>query len=1580
MAITKESIVATIEIDLKGSNKNLKDLQGNLKSNSNSFGSLENTIQSLNSSIGNLETVLNKLGKVLSVQNKEVKKFEETSKSLEKTNKSIQSLSQSTEQLSGSVNSSFSGMNSELTGFNKTMQSVRDNIVFVSQIGLTGLVLAGANASGMFKGLGGYLQRTNIGFVNLYEIATISSVALGGMALAIGQTDSEFMQFTKTVLIAGSVVAGAFALKSHLLLTILADIAYSVGTVLVDAMEQWEAKSAKAAEVTRQFIFTLKGFAEVFGSDVIGSLEQWQGVIDGVVSNTTFSVTEVQKAVKILVAEGKALGLSYKTNVDLLKRSADIAAQSGLSIEDITVRIAQGLSGNSQSLIALGINVSEAALAHSKYILASEKTVSQLTDQEKTQLRLNEIMEQTSPIIGAAEYQVNSIIGSQKQLQKAVDNLTIRIGQQSKAVIFYNKVLTDFYTAMAKLPDPIVDTVALFMDFGGVFLKVIGYIGKYITLVLGLVTAHRLLNLVLVEFAAVQSLALVTMNKLHALFKLQAVTVVTASTIYATLAKILSISVVGAFLGLISVLKGLAASIWTTTAAILANPLFYKITAIVIGIYYLVKAIQNVIESMKSLNNTNLISISATEYLVGTLEFLRSGILALGSVIEDTLTASLAGLVSLLYATALGFLKLYKMMAPPSQAKDLENLIDGLDYTLASISSRGSQSLANLRKGVVGNTEAFADGGKAAGAFGSKIDYAAYAASKLAKATESINKAAIALSITGDEADKLNISFKEAQKETLKSQRLFIESEGTKKEYLNDYIKALENQYKAEAQIAKFRKDSMAEIDRMTSDLTIEQLKNSGNTIAAIEKEFQVRQKEFDARVELIKKTGQLEVKQIQDIRKAQELLNKAKQAEIKAVTDKQKSDAIERVKKELKEETEIIQDIQDKNIALNKTITNESLPPRQAILEALDFELEKTNQQIESYRLLYGEQSKIIPLLEEQKKLLENQADIDLRKTLPELPTDSIKKFWDNFTDTALGHWARIKNAFSDIKMPELSFGGAADFGKQLLSTGEAFGSAVAQGASVIFDYAAIVIDIIKQAPDILKSTFLELPGILLDALTQIPAILDQIIAEFPAIIQEFAAKLPALLVNIAQKIPDFIMMVLEQLPVIIEKLAEAIPEIIVIIIKNLPKMVGALIKALVNGVLALLKGLGKGITDLLTGKKINLGKIVDTKGLEDKIKKLSGETGRIFSVENLMEAAQDPVNAVMETIKEGMQKGADLLTKAWNWINDNIIKPIGMIITKAWQWVYNTIILPIYNVVRDAWLWVYNNIVMPIYNGIRAVWLFVYDTIIKPFIDGLRYVWEWVNTNIIAPIANVIMGAWQWVDDNIIKPMSDLGRKIAEPFENAIRSAGNFFKNIGDAFGKLFKLDFNGLKQAVSEAFGSAGEALKSVFRAIMNPFVDIFNGLISAINALKIPEIGWSISAGKLGSWKGTLLPEIDLIPGELNKIPRFAEGGLVGTNGMTLAGFGTDTVPAMLTPGEFVMNRRAVENNGLGLLSAMNSGKEVGGNTYQVAFEINIDAKTTMDEGYIRGTLIPKMQEELKRASLDGKFVLSSRGIR
>jgi TP901 family phage tail tape measure protein len=54
-----------------------------------------------------------------------------------------------------------------------------------------------------------------------------------------------------------------------------------------------------------------------------------------------------------------------------------------------------------------------------------------------------------------------------------------------------------------------------------------------------------------------------------------------------------------------------------------------------------------------------------------------------------------------------------------------------------------------------------------------------------------------------------------------------------------------------------------------------------------------------------------------------------------------------------------------------------------------------------------------------------------------------------------------------------------------------------------------------------------------------------------------------------------------------------------------------------------------------------------------------------------------------------------------------------------------------------------------------------------------------------------------------------------------------------------------------------------------------------------------------------------------------IPHFAAGGVVPGYGMG------DSVPAMLTPGEFVLNRQAVASLGIGTLNALNSGWRGGG---------------------------------------------------
>jgi len=71
---------------------------------------------------------------------------------------------------------------------------------------------------------------------------------------------------------------------------------------------------------------------------------------------------------------------------------------------------------------------------------------------------------------------------------------------------------------------------------------------------------------------------------------------------------------------------------------------------------------------------------------------------------------------------------------------------------------------------------------------------------------------------------------------------------------------------------------------------------------------------------------------------------------------------------------------------------------------------------------------------------------------------------------------------------------------------------------------------------------------------------------------------------------------------------------------------------------------------------------------------------------------------------------------------------------------------------------------------------------------------------------------------------------------------------------------------------------------------------------------------------------LLSEEQSAQEELKKAQKKARGGLVyrASGGSIFKPKGTDTIPAMLTPGEFVMQKSAVDKYGVGTMSAMNQG--------------------------------------------------------
>jgi len=77
---------------------------------------------------------------------------------------------------------------------------------------------------------------------------------------------------------------------------------------------------------------------------------------------------------------------------------------------------------------------------------------------------------------------------------------------------------------------------------------------------------------------------------------------------------------------------------------------------------------------------------------------------------------------------------------------------------------------------------------------------------------------------------------------------------------------------------------------------------------------------------------------------------------------------------------------------------------------------------------------------------------------------------------------------------------------------------------------------------------------------------------------------------------------------------------------------------------------------------------------------------------------------------------------------------------------------------------------------------------------------------------------------------------------------------------------------------------------------------------------------------------------------------ASGGLVKPKYLSSGGFaiGTDTVPAMLTPGEFVMSRYAVQAHGVDKLKAMNSGANSSESVYNYNLSLNVKSEANPDE--------------------------------
>ena len=138
---------------------------------------------------------------------------------------------------------------------------------------------------------------------------------------------------------------------------------------------------------------------------------------------------------------------------------------------------------------------------------------------------------------------------------------------------------------------------------------------------------------------------------------------------------------------------------------------------------------------------------------------------------------------------------------------------------------------------------------------------------------------------------------------------------------------------------------------------------------------------------------------------------------------------------------------------------------------------------------------------------------------------------------------------------------------------------------------------------------------------------------------------------------------------------------------------------------------------------------------------------------------------------------------------------------------------------------------------------------------------------------------------------------------------------------------------------------------------------------VPAIDIGDISITDPFPELGNSGGFILPGLDAFGGnfladlgaQLSAMGYLSRGGMVPkyfANG----GFnrGTDTVPAMLTPGEFVVNKRAVSGLGISNLNKINNGEMPGGSVYNYKVDVTLNG-SDMNPNDVANAVLTKIKQ-------------------
>ncbi len=268
---------------------------------------------------------------------------------------------------------------------------------------------------------------------------------------------------------------------------------------------------------------------------------------------------------------------------------------------------------------------------------------------------------------------------------------------------------------------------------------------------------------------------------------------------------------------------------------------------------------------------------------------------------------------------------------------------------------------------------------------------------------------------------------------------------------------------------------------------------------------------------------------------------------------------------------------------------------------------------------------------------------------------------------------------------------------------------------------------------------------------------------------------------------------------------------------------------------------------------------------------------------------------NGITEFFSKALEAIKNTISKVWN-----DVKEVTSTIWDGIKGAITGVIDGIKNVVNKSFNWI-KNIISKVWNDIKSVTSTVWDSIVS------------VIKGVFNSIKEAVSKSFDWIKNKISKVWDDV-KEVTSTIWDGIKGA---ITGVIDGIKEAVSKSFDWVKNKISKVWDDVKEVTKSVWdsmvtiiKAPINGIIELINGLIGALNNVKIdiPKIpDWVPGiGGKGGGTIGFNIP----------KIPKLARGGFIK---------GGNPTPAIIGEGRYDEAVIPLSENVLGKLAEMISSR-------------------------------------------------------